>query len=280
MYIFLNNSIIDGTQPCIKFNDRGLLLGDGIFETMKHSGNKIISLDKHINRLKKSLKYLNIPMPGRINDLSCICKDLILKNNINFNKTIAIRVTVTRGKSDRGINIPKEQNPNLIISITPYTNIDNIIRASLTSVVRNEYSALTTLKVIQYLEPIMARKEAQDKGYDEGIMLNTKNNITESSAANIFFVKNDEIITPKISDGVLPGIVREIIISECKKSGILLTERSVRQEELSDFIEVFQTNSLIDVQSISQIDDVKFKVGVEANITNKVKELYKKAISQ
>ena len=255
-YIFINDSIISDNKPVIHANDRGFLLGDGLFETIKAVNGVLLFFDRHYARLQKSATILDIPLRYDLATLESHCQQLLAQNKLQ-NKTAAIRMTLTRGAGARGIAIPESMSPTLLISAQAYDDTPKQpIRMTVTDIKRNEYSPLTQLKTINYLDSIMARKLAQARGFDEGLMLNTKGMITESSIANIFFIIDDKLVTPPLSDGVLPGIMRQRVLDSCAVQGIVCEERSVLPSELSQVTAAFQTNSLIGIQLISCFDQI------------------------
>jgi branched-chain amino acid aminotransferase len=255
MILFINGSFLSEESPIIYANDRGLLLGDGLFETIKSVNGALRYFDRHYNRLKKAAAILEIPLSYSSEDLKHYGEQLLRSNQL-MDQVAAVRITLTRGRSARGISV-SSSSPTLLITAVAYDEsvADRPIRMMVTDNRRNEYSVLTTLKTTQYLESIMARQSAQACGFDEGMLLNTKGMLTESSVANVFFVKDSHLITPPISDGVLPGIMRQLILDYCATIGMSVEERSVTPAELYDMTAAFQTNSLIGIQLISCFDD-------------------------
>lgn len=255
MFIFINNRICSSDEPTIHASDRGFLLGGGIFETLKVVNGSPLSFERHYNRLKRSAEKLGIPLQYSSNEILDICKELLRLNNTQ-SLTASIRITLTRGQAPRGIAIPKECNPTLLVTTAAYVQDHDIFpKLFVTNIKRNELSLLSQLKILNYLEPILTKKIAIDNGFDDGIMLNTKGAITESSVANLFFVKNGIIKTPRIEDGVFPGIVREVVIECCKASNLPFLETEIMPEEALTADEVFQTNSLIELQAVSSINN-------------------------
>lgn len=279
MKVFLNGNLISSETPLITINDRGFTLGDGIFETIKATPSHVHHFEDHYNRLQSSALFLDIPIPYNCNELLKICQNLIQANRLET-EICSIRITLTRGQSARGIAIPNICNPTLLITASAYhPQTDFYPKVFITNIQRNEYSPLTKLKTIQYLESILARKIATEQGYDEAIMLNTKGVITETSIANIFFVKEDRVYTPRLEDGVLPGIIREKIINCCHQLGFSIIEKEILPNEISEFTGAFQTNSLIEIQSLSSINHHILKCGEQAVVTNKIITQYQKLIS-
>lgn len=278
MKVFLNEQIICSDSPLIYINDRGFTLGDGLFETIKATPSHIHHFTDHYNRLSHSASYLGIPLDYCHNKLLETSQNLIQANNLE-NETASIRITLTRGRSTRGIAIPKSCHSTLLITATPYHPQDNFYpRAHITSIRRNEYSALAQHKTTQYLESILARKIANERGYDEGIMLNTKGALSETSIANLFLVIDNKVYTSRIDDGALPGILRKKIFDCCHQLGIPSFEQELMPPIIKDATEAFQTNSLIEVQSLSSIDNTILNTGDLSIITNMIITQYQKNI--
>lgn len=259
MLILINNELSNDNNKNISANDRGLLLGDGIFTTLKSVNSNLLYFSTHYARLKKHAAVISLNIPYTETQLHEKCLQLIKCNELD-KETALIRITITRGISERGVIIRQSQKPTLIIRCTPFKAKElHPLRLCLTSIIRNEYSPITKIKSLNYLESVLAKNEAIERGFDDGIMLNTRGAISECSTANIFFVtKNGEIITPPLSEGVLDGITRSNIIDACKDLNIPIIERSINSNEIPNYVEAFITNCVIGIQNISAIEDYAF----------------------
>lgn len=214
--------------------DQGIFFGKGVFETILVL-NKPVLLNEHMERLKSAVLALNMePLQEEI-------ESFILALNI---KNKALKVTVT--------------DSNIIITdrIIPYTDKDYTdgFKLTFSKVIRNSTSRLTYIKSTCYIENILEKQQAVEKGYNDVIFMNEKGYITETSAANIFFVKNNKIFTPTIVDGLLNGIIRTWIIQNYQ-----VEEKSLTIDEIKKCDEAFITNSLMGVMPVSVIDDKKYK---------------------
>jgi len=272
MEILLNNDFCDVDSCVLSPLDRGLLLGDGVFTTIKAHGLDLLHFTEHIARLTQHAAKIFMPTNITEQRLYEQCVELIRKNNLQYDTSV-VRITLSRGLSSRGIDIPQQQNPTLMVVVTPANNLNlSEVRLCYTSVIRNEYSIITRIKSLNYLEPILARHEAQIKGFDDGIMLNTRGAIAETSTANIFFVtSNYQVLTPHLSEGVLDGIIRNKVIETCKELNLPIFQRSIRPDDVHDCIEAFQTNCLIGIRAISTIDGFKF-VYKDDSITSMIRQ--------
>lgn len=259
MEIFVNDRFVNVDDKIISVYDRGLLLGDGVFTTLKSVASELKYFDLHITRLINHAALIYLKIPQSLEEIKKNCELLLKRNNLE-DDTVLIRITITRGNSERGIDLPKKTIPTLIIKCIPYKKIKTILpKLCFTTIIRNEFSILTKIKSLNYLESILARKEAQDKGFDDGIMLNTHGAICETSTANLFFVtSNYEVLTPHINEGVLNGIIRGQVINACKELNIPILQRSIQPDTIYDCLEVFQTNCSIDVQNVASIEDMEY----------------------
>ena len=275
-HIFINGSIIPEVNAHIHTNDRGFLLGDGLFETCRAELGDILFFNEHLERLEKSAKFFSIPLLYDRKQLLDACKKLLHSNSL-MSSYASLRITLTRGTGARGINILAEQKPTLMITAAEYLPSESYHPTSfITSIKRNQHSIIVKHKTLNYLESILARREAQKNGSDEGIMINVDDFITESSCANIFFAKDGEIITPNLDSGILPGITRKTIIDLCLKNNILITEKNVSIAEALNADEAFQTNSLVGIQSLSAINNKKLLIN-KNDVVLKIVALYQQS---
>lgn len=258
MYSYINDQLLSETEKSISPCDRGLLLGDGVFTTLKAKNGNLIFFNEHMERIKRHANTIYINTDSITNNIFNKCKQLLTINQLN-NSEAYIRITITRGISNRGINIPKTSSPTLIIRNSPVNHITRVMpKLCISDIVRNEYSPISRIKSLNYLEPILAKKHAEINGFDDGIMLNSQGFVTECSVSNIFFIKKDRIITPRLEDGILDGITRNKVINICKKLNISIEELSIKTENLKDVTQAFQTNSSFGVQPVHSINNHHF----------------------
>jgi len=266
--IYLNGSIIDNDKPIISHNERGFLLGDGLFETILAVSGDLYSYNQHVERLYNSAQLTGINLGIKADELLSICRDLLSINKLETSMA-SMRITVSRGNSQRGINIIPDAEPTIMITCAPYTPPDNAISCYISSQKRNEHCPLSNLKTLNYLPSVLARKEAQDNGFDEGILTNGKDNLVSTSIGNLFLVINDRVVTPPLSEGALNGITRSVIKNLCAELDMQYWERPIAVNDLSQASGAFHTNSLVGVQGIDRIGDVGF--GSTVKLINELK---------
>ncbi|HEX9026589.1 MAG TPA: aminotransferase class IV [Clostridium sp.] len=214
--------------------DEGLFFGRGVFETILCK-DKPIFLNEHLERLKKSMDKIGL-LPLEEEILREYIGNLDIQDRVLKITVTPLNIIIT----ERKINYKEDD----------YTRG---MRLTISKVRRNSTSKLCYIKSTCYIENLLEKENAKKSGYDDVIFLNEKEYVTETSCANIFIVKNKEIFTPKISDGLLDGIIRRKIIKHYD-----VKEKSITMKDLKESEEVIITNSLMGSMSIKRIDNIKY----------------------
>ena len=231
--------------------DEGLFFGRGVFETILWTDRPVF-LNEHLERLKKSMKEIGL-LPLEEETLREQIGNLDIQDKVLKITVTPLNIIIT----ERNINY-KEEDYNRGMTLT------------ISKVNRNSTSRLCYIKSTCYIENLIEKENAKKIGYDDVIFLNEKGYVTETSCANIFIVKNKEIFTPKINDGLLDGIIRRKIIENCD-----VKEKSITMEDLKESEEVIITNSVMGVMSIKKIDNIKYDSEIIRRIlTGKILALY------
>ncbi|MDI9216453.1 aminotransferase class IV [Clostridium tertium] len=232
--------------------DSGYFFARGVFETILVK-EKPIFLEKHINRLNNGINTLQIGELVEVEDINNLIKDFNIEN-------CALKIVVT------------EKNIVLETRELVYKSGDYLRGFSLkiAGTIKNSTSKLTYIKSMNYLENILEREEATKEGYNEVIFLNEKGYVCDGSLSNIFIVKNGTIFTPKVSSGLLPGIVRDYVIRNHN-----VIEKEINLDEIMNADEIFITNSLLGIMGVSKFEN---RILTENKITIKIREEYEAQI--
>lgn len=237
MRVCLNGAIIDEADAHIAINDRGVLLGDGVFETIAVRGGQIKRLNAHLLRLAHDCKVIGLRTPWADTAIKSWIEKLIVDNNL---PDALVRMTLTRGAGPRGVLPPTDAKPTLLITTAAMPAPAEAARLIFaTSTRRNEHSPTSAIKSINYLDNIIARREAQERDADDAIILNTQDRVAESTAANIFALIGGTILTPPMSEGALPGVMRADVLTLARGEETPLT-----MDMLMSASEVFLSNAL------------------------------------
>ncbi|MGF1612093.1 MAG: aminotransferase class IV [Kiloniellales bacterium] len=250
--IFLNDRLVSAEEARIDPADRGLLLGDGLFETLLCRSGRIERLEAHLARLRAGAAVLGILPPDL--DLAEAAATLLEANELTA-RDAALRITLTRGLGPRGLLPPDEARPTLLISaVAQPAAQERALSAVVATIRRNEQSPLSRLKTLNYLDNVLAKREAVARGADEAILLNTVGRLASATAANLFLVRGRSLFTPPPSEGVLPGITRAAILELAPALGLAPVEAPLEPGQLRDADEAFVSNSLIGVRALASLD--------------------------
>lgn len=257
---------------------RGVLYGDGIFETLISKNYRIFKFDDHYIRLKEGCKICNMEVPEKD-----ILEKWIRENLEKFRiKNGYIRINVWRKKGERIAVEGRETNTLIIMkNYKPYPSIfyENGIKCMISKkILKNEKSISYKIKSFNFLENILGKIEAKENNCDDVIFLNTEGIIAEATVSNLFFIKNHQIYTPCLKCGILSGITRKIVIQICKKNKINIEEGKFSPEFLKDCDEIFMTNTLMGIMGVESIKEFFKKKKNE--MTEFIKEEYKKILKE
>jgi branched-chain amino acid aminotransferase len=247
--IWLNGRLYDDPyEATITGTDHGLVVGDGVFETLKMTERGAFAVRRHLNRLSRSAAALNLPTPdhGQIREAIAAVLD-----GRDFPRG-KLRITYTGGRGPLGSEAAYGP-PTLIVMLAPAApppRLTSIVTAPWT---RNERGALAGVKSTSYAENVRGLAYAANHGASEAIFLNTVGQLCEGTGTNIFVVFDDTVITPPLSSGPLAGITRELIMEWSS-----VEQRDVTLDEAKRANEVFITSSMRDVQSVEAWDDQRF----------------------
>jgi 4-amino-4-deoxychorismate lyase len=230
---------------------RSLLYGEGVFETFRWKGSPPVYLDKHIDRMKMGSEFLAIPFPGK-RSIKTAVEEAIKISKI---ADAYVKVCLLSSGGMKFHERPKEGH--VLVIARRYEPQKENMRAHVVQLRRTSSSPLLRIKSVNYLENVLARREAMEKGCDEAIFLNERGEVAEGSSTNIFWVKKGTLYTPAAGCGLLPGITREALISLAPRVGLEVEEGRFRLNSVLSSDAAFLTNSLIGISAISSIDGAK-----------------------
>lgn len=271
--IWLNGRLVARDQAHIDPADRGLLLGDGLFETLRAYRGHVFKIEDHLQRLSAAAAELGIPLPVDPPEIAEAARETLTANHL-AQGIAALRITLTRGPGQRGLLPPEDPRPNLMISAAAYQpphQPDGFIAVTAVGVCRNEGSITARLKTLGYLDNILAQGQAARAGGDEAILLNGKGRVACGARSNLFACVDGRLLTPAIEEGALPGITRHAVLRLCAELAIAAEEGALSRDVLRDASEVFFTNSLLEVMPIRRLDGKELPVGP---VTKQLVEAY------
>jgi len=282
-YVFISGKLVIESKAKIPVRDRGFLYGDGLFETLRSYGGYIFMLDAHLERLFFSLKVLKYNLPFDKEYIKDALRKTIGKNNLG-KRDAYIKIIVTRGIHSGELHFGGGYKPNLVIiadSLTHYPEVDYTegINITTSSIRRPQVgSPLYCHKLLNYFENIFAKNEAHYNGAQEAVFLTRDHLVLEGATSNIFFVKGNIVYTPPLTQNILPGITREVVIRICRENGIKVKQKKVHYRDIINADEIFKTSSIAGIVPVKKIDRFVVAGKVPGNITSKLMKLYRDKI--
>ncbi len=279
-FIFINGRMAVSGRAKVPVKDRGFLYGDGLYETLKSYKGSVFMLDEHLKRLFHSLKVLKYNLTFDEKHIKEAINKTMDKNNLG-KKDAYIKVIVTRGVHGRDLYFNSNYKPSLIVIAEKlenqqggdYTGGIKIISSSIRR--PSVGSPVYPHKLINYFENIYAKDEANYKGAREAIFLTADHLVLEGASSNIFFVKRNTVYTPPITQNILPGVTRKVVIDLCRENRIRVREKKVHYRDFINADEIFKTSSVAEIVPVRKVDRFELNAEVPGNITSRLMELYK-----
>ena len=270
-----NGKLISGDADFLSENNRAFRYGDALFETIRTYADKIYFWEDHYFRLMASMRILRmeIPMDFTMEYLSDQIISVLEANDLG-NKPSRVRLTVFR--NDGGLYTPESHDVSYVISAeeidSPFFVFDN--EAYRVDLFKEHYlntGLLSTLKTNNRIINVVGSIYSKEAGLDNLIMLNHNKQVVEALQGNIFLVKGSEIFTPPLADGCLNGIIRKKIIELSKNvEEISIVEQSISPFELQQADEVFITNAIIGIRSVTHYRRKEYKTQMASTILGKL----------
>jgi len=270
LLVWINGELVPKSQAKVSVFDHGFLYGDGVFEGIRSYNGKVFMLDEHLDRLYESAKsiWLTIPMSKEQ------MKEAVLQTlRVNKLRDAYIRVVVSRGEGDLGLDPRKCPKPNVIIitdriELFPNELYERGIEMVTVSVRRNSPQALNpNIKSLNYLNNILAKIEAINAGKPEGLMLTLDGYVAEGTGENIFIVKRKELFTPPAYMGILKGITRQVVMNLAREMGYPVHETVLTLHDVYTADECFITGTAAEIVPVVKLDDRTIGEGVPGPIT-------------
>ncbi|RLG04679.1 MAG: branched-chain amino acid aminotransferase [Thaumarchaeota archaeon] len=280
LLVYINGEFRPKDEACVSVYDHGFLYGDGVFEGIREYDRVVFKLKEHIDRLYESARAMMLEIPMSKEELMNAVIETLRRNRL---KNAYIRLIVTRGVGDLGIDPRKCKKPNVIIIAEPlltlYSKEARLKGLSLiiSSVRRDRVDATShQIKSLNYLNSILAKIEAISAGADDAVMLDERGFVSETSSTNLFLVKDGKIITPPPTTGALLGVTRTFVMALARKLGYPVEEREVTPFELLTADEVFMTGTGAEIVPVTKIAGRVIGDGKAGKITIRLIEEFEK----
>ncbi len=257
MIIYIDGKFYPEDEAKISVFDHGLLYGDGVFEGIRAYEGRVFKLEEHLRRLEDSAKAILLKIPLNRDEMRAAVLETCQRNKM---KAGYLRLVVTRGKGYLGLSPDRCKKPTVIIiaselELYPEKYYREGLRVVTVPTWRNSPAALDpAIKSLNYLNNILAKIEGQQAGAQEVILLNPQGMVAECSGDNIFLIRDQVLITPKLSSGALNGITRNTVLEIAQEAGWKTREDDVRRYDLFTAEEMFLTGTGAEVIPVVEVD--------------------------
>lgn len=268
--IWIDGKFCSDGEAAVSVFDHGFLYGDGVFEGIRVYGGKAFRLDAHLERLYDSAKAIWLEIPLAKNALRDVVLAGIAKSGL---KDAYIRLVITRGKGDLGLDPRKCPKPTIVcitdkIALWPQDRYEKGLICTTAATLTNHRESLSPrIKSLNYLSHILAKVEGIAAGVDEVIMLDAGGFVAEASGMNLFVVSDRTLRTPPVHAGILRGVTRDAVLEMAPDAGYVVEETMINRYDVYTADEVFLTGTAAEIIGISKLDARAIGAGVPGPIT-------------
>jgi branched-chain amino acid aminotransferase len=281
--VYVDGKFVEKSKAVVSVFDHGLLYGDGIFEGIREYNGSVFRLVDHIDRLYDSAKSIHLKIPLTKHELTESVLETLRKNHL---REAYIRLVVTRGPGDLGVDPALCKQPTVFIIAEPMTTHlgpkdPRVVKLVMSSMRRDPVDATShETKSLNYMNSILAKVEANNAGVDDAVLLDHRGFVSETSVSNIFVVKRGRVSTPSSAAGILHGITRKRIIRLCSDLGVEVQECDVTPFDLVTADEVFLAGTKSEILAVGIIGGTKIGAGGVGPLTRKLYQDFSKVVQR
>jgi branched-chain amino acid aminotransferase len=267
----VNGRVFDQEHAVISVFDHGFLYGEGVYETWRTYNGQPFLFDRHMRRLRNSSGMIALAVPLTDEQLDARCRETIRAAALD--EEAYVRVLVTRGIGELSYDLTGCPSPSIVVIVKPHVAplpevYDRGVKVAIVPIIRNHPGTVSPLiKSNNLLNNALAMQEAVRRGAFEGVMRNYRGELAECTTANVFIVKDGEVLTPPLDAGLLPGITREFVLEIGQDRGIPVRETVLHDADLFGADEAFLTSSTRELVPIVQVDDRRIGNGAPGPVT-------------
>lgn len=279
MLVWLNGRVLDAARARVSALDRGLLHGDGCYDTWRAYDGVPFATAAHVRRLARTLRVLGLPPVAGSDAWHARAIRLLAANRL---REAGIRLTVTRGDTGDGLLPSRRGRPTLLLTVRPLppdleAERARGIRAILLPFSRNAGVHWARYKLLGHASAVQGRQLAARRGAAEGIYVSADGEATEGTTSNLFAVRRGTVLTPPLASGILGGVTRDLVLRLARRAGIPVRETRLAAADLAGADEVFVTASTIEVLPVVRVDRRRVGAGVPGPVARLLQERYRRA---
>jgi aminodeoxychorismate lyase len=278
--VYLNGRFLPASRARVQALDRGLLYGDGLFETLLVRAGRPIALREHLQRLRDGARRIGLSLAADREWWRRLAEEVVRRNRLEGGEA-AVRITVTRGSGGEGLLPPRKPRPTLLVSARA---VDPEVAQHRRRGVRVVFlpfhpgrgGLLAGVKTTAYLAAVIGKEAARRRGAFEGIYTTEDGEVLEGTTSNLFVVRNGRLLTPPASSGILAGVTRRTVLALARRAGLRVAEQKLRKTEVLGAEEAFLTASTLGIVPIRMLEQRCFRP-VPGPLTGRLQQLLERA---
>jgi branched-subunit amino acid aminotransferase/4-amino-4-deoxychorismate lyase len=276
MFVWLNGRVLPAARARVSALDRGLLHGDGVYDTWRTYGGRPFLVAAHLRRLAAACRTLQLPPPGTAALWEARVR-LLLRRNRMLDATV--RLTITRGDAGDAIIPTRPARPTILLTLRPLppdltANQARGVRATLLPFPRDNGAPWGGTKLLGHASAVVGRLRAARRGAAEGLYVAADGTVTEGTTSTLFVVERGRLLTPPLAAGVLPGVTRDTVLRLARRAGVPVVERAVAADRLRRVDEIFLTASTSEVLPVVRLDGHRIGDGTPGPVTRTLQARY------
>lgn len=255
-FLLHNGVIRDARERFLSPGQVGLLNGWGVFSTLRVADGVLFAYDRHFARMQRDAQLMQVPFFADPAELQSQLLELVAANDA-LNATLRVAVVRNRGGIWEGPGI--DHDFEVIAFTTDLTRWGTSARLVLIPQARHAASPFSGTKILSWSQNLTWYERAHQEGYDEALLLNERGEVSECTSANVFAVFGEQVVTPPLSAGCLPGITREVLLQEIRVPGIRIEEQVLTPTDLEAADEVFITSSTRGMMAVAEVQGLAIR---------------------
>ena len=282
MLVWLNGRLVDARRAHVSALDRGLLHGDGVYDTWRTYGGRPFALDAHLARLAAAARRLELPSPGDAATWAARTRLLLRRNAL---PDAAARLTLTRGDAGTGPIPDRRARPTLLLTVRALpAGLDALqargVAVTLLPFARDAASGWGALKLVGHVSAVVGKRLATRRRAFEGLYVTSTGLVTEGTTSNVFAVERGTLLTPPADGAILRGVTRDLVLTIARQLGLRAREISLTADRLRDADEVFLTASTIEVLPVTRVDRRRIGDGCPGAVTRALQDGYRNRVAR
>ena len=280
--VYVSGRCVPREEARISALDAGVLLGAGLFETLRTYGGRPFRLPQHLARLRASGDFLRIFVRESDDQIAATITHLVEANGV---PDARLRLTATRGPLAAEVDDDEAPPATLIITAGPMTPYPAELYEKGATVVVSDIRAspddpTVYHKTTGYLRNLLALRDAHRAGATEALIFNTKGRLAEGSLSNVFIVSKGRLLTPPLEEGLLAGVTRAAVLELAAEAGVPAEQQPLSPRACRDADELFLTNSIMELLPVGRVERKEIGDGLPGPVTRKLAEAYKALVAR